>query len=139
MKRRRKPSRKKFTPNKSGTWVYVMLHIPFVWWCKIGITGQTAEKRAKNLDAAMFGFPLPIFAVPIPFAWHVEQWLHGLCAPMSVDFYSGDGHSEWFWLPAAVVAIPVLSALFILSVVFWIGIIAIAATWMFGDIFNFKM
>lgn len=98
--------------------LYLMLHVPCVWWVKIGITGQTAKKRASWIDKEMWGFPVPLFFVVIPYAYEVEQWLHEICGVLNVRFYKGSGCSEWFWLPAVLVAVPtmvVLFAIFILA------------------------
>jgi hypothetical protein len=91
--------------SKSGWILYVMLHVPFLIFCKIGITGVSILGRAKQVDRAMIGFPLPIFFVILPGAYHLEQWLHRAMSGLQVRFYRGDGASEWFWLPAGAVAI----------------------------------
>lgn len=124
--------RRKQHPPEYGTVVYVMVNIPFFWWVKIGITKRSTGHRAKGIDKPMPGFPLPIFAVPLPFAYQVEQWLHDVLRGLSFRFYSGDGSTEWFWLPAILVAIPVLSVLFVLSLTFFFGIAFILACWIFG-------
>lgn len=106
-----------------------MVHFPFVWWWKIGITGQSAAKRAKWIDETMWGFPIPVFFVVIPGAYGVEQWLHEVCAPLNFRFYNGSGATEWFWFPAAIFAIPVmvtLQAIFIVCIC-GIGLIFIYA------------
>ena len=92
--------------NSRGGWVlYLMLHIPAVCFCKIGITGKSAKARAKGLDRAMLGFPLPVFFCVVPGAYHIEQWLHNNLKPLSARFYKGDGSSEWFWILAAPFAL----------------------------------
>ena len=85
--------------------MYLMLHIPAVCFCKIGITGKSAKARAKGLDRAMLGFPLPVFFCVVPGAYHIEQWLHNNLKPLSARFYKGDGSSEWFWILAAPFAL----------------------------------
>lgn len=103
---------------KSGWVLYLMIHFPFIWWVKIGITGRTARKRAGDLEGAVFGYPIPVFVVILPEAYLWEQLLHGLCRPLRANFYRGDGASEWFWFPAAVPAL-----VFMLSVwglYFWL-------------------
>ena len=97
--------------SKAGTILYLMVHFPYLWWWKIGITGRTATARAKDIDEAMFGFPVPVLIVWVPGAYIVEQWLHSVCRGMRADFYSGDGHSEWFWVPAILFALPVMLAI----------------------------
>lgn len=129
MTRRRKPA-----PTEYGTVVYVMVNIPFFWWVKIGITKKSTGTRAKSIDKPMPGFPLPIFAVPLPFAYEVEQWLHDVLSPLSCRFYSGDGSSEWFWAPAVIFAIPVLIVLFTLSTALFITIAFFLVCWVFGAV-----
>lgn len=90
--------------SKDGWVLYLMVHFPFVWWWKIGITGRGATARAADIDEAVFGFPVPVFVAILPGAYFAEQMLHGICRGFRVDFYKGDGHTEWFWFPAALPA-----------------------------------
>lgn len=99
----------KRSKSKAGWLLYVMIHVPFFWWCKIGITGKTSRHRAKQIDRAVFGFPIPVFILIMPGAYHFEQWLHRALSGLRVRFYKGDGASEWFWLPAGLVAIGLAS------------------------------
>lgn len=85
-----------------------MVHFPLVVFWKIGITGRSATARAADIDEAMFGFPVPVFIVVVPGAYGVEQWLHRVCGWLRVEFYKGDGHSEWFLFPAVIFALPVM-------------------------------
>lgn len=103
---------------RSG-WIYLMVHIPFVFWVKIGITGKTAGARAKEIDRAMFGFPFPIMAIYLPGVNRIEKAFHRLCSPLSVRFYKGDGHTEWFWL---IAGLPVFG----IGCLYWWGIYEIA-------------
>lgn len=97
--------------SKSGWVLYLMLHVPAVCFCKIGITGKSAAKRAKGLDRAMLGFPVPIFFCIVPGAYHIEQWLHGSLRGLRAKFYHGDGASEWFWVLAAPFALAVMAGI----------------------------
>lgn len=97
--------------SKSGWTLYLMVHLPFVWWWKIGITGQTAAKRAKAIDRAVFGFPVPVFFVILPGAYFVEQWLHREFSASNIVFYRGDGRTEWFWFWVAPFAFAVMVAI----------------------------
>ena len=94
--------------SKGGAVLYLMVHIPFIWWCKIGIThiGIGAFKRAMDLDKAMFGFPFPISFIYIPSAYTFEQKLHEINRMWNVRFYRGQGASEWFWFPAILTVFP---------------------------------
>lgn len=78
-----------------------MLHFPFVIFAKIGITGVGARKRAKQIDEAVWGFPVPVAIMVLPFVYQIEQFLHGLFSLFRVSFYKGDGHTEWFLVVAA--------------------------------------
>lgn len=84
-----------------------MVHCPFFFFWKIGITGISATKRAEGIGRAVIGFPIPVFILVIPGAYFLEQWLHDICHFLKVDFYKGDGHSEWFWFPAILPALAV--------------------------------
>jgi len=110
---------------KSGWILYLMIHFPFIWWVKIGITGRTAQKRANDLHGVVFGFAIPVFVVILPEAHYWEQSLHGFCRPFRARFYRGDGAGEWFWFPAAV---PVL--VFMLAVWgFYFWLIGLVTDW----------
>ncbi len=104
-----------------------MVHVPFIFFWKIGITGQSASRRAKNIDGQMFGFPFPVFFVIIPGAYHVEQWLHRSLKPLNVRFTQASGKNEWFWFPAAVFALVIMA-------VFWAVYFGIF--WVIITIFN---
>lgn len=86
-----------------GEWWYLMINIPLLVFVKSGITGVTVKSRAKGLDRAVPGIPIPIFAVWLPgdLAYRLEQGSHQFFKPIKAVYYRGDGHSEWFWFPAA--------------------------------------
>lgn len=116
MKRKGKVRRKK-SRTGNGTsavqWLYVLWNLPFIWVVKIGIGGQL-KRRKKQVDKSAPGIDLIIFALPIPFAYQVEQSLHRICAPIRVKF-QGSGHTERFLFPAAIPAIILASVVFTLS------------------------
>jgi len=85
-----------------------MIHLPCPWWIKIGITGKSTRKRAAGINREMWGVPIPVFGLPIPFAAQHEAMLHRHCRRINVRFYKGSGHSEWFWFPAIVPALLVM-------------------------------
>lgn len=89
--------------------LYLMICFPLVVFVKIGITGVGVLKRAKGIDEDMPGLPIPVAFVPLPFVFHVEQALHDLCDPIRFSFYRGSGHTETFWLPAAIPALAVIT------------------------------
>lgn len=96
--------------SKTGHILYLMVHFPFVWWWKIGITGKTAKGRAKQVDRAVFGWPVVVMVVPIPGAYLIEQDLHRRFAFLNCRYYRGDGSTEWFWFPVAVLVLPFMVA-----------------------------
>ena len=110
--------------------LYLMIHIPCVWWVKIGITGKTASSRAKELDKAVLGFPLPIMVMILPGVYGIEQALHRFFRFLSVSFYKGDGHTEWFWIPAAI---PVI----LLGGLYWMGVDALQEGYTGISMFDF--
>lgn len=101
----------------SGYILYLMVHVPWVIFWKIGI-GYDAFKRAKQVDRAMFGFPFPVMVLFIPGAYYVEQALHRQFSFFSVRFYEGDGASEWF----LIVVAPIV---FLLMVSGWLGYVGL--------------
>lgn len=110
--KKRKPRKARTSEKSKDGWIlYLMVHFPAVIFWKIGITGRSATARAADIDEAVWGCPIPVCIVVIPGAYGVEQWLHKVCGFMSVDFYKGDGHTEWFWFPAVLIALPVMLAI----------------------------
>lgn len=86
--------------SKSGWLLYLMVHWPFIWFFKIGITsvGIGAQKRAKQVDRAVIGRPIPIMVLFLPGAYYIEQDLHRRFSFCHKVWYRGDGHKEWFIL-----------------------------------------
>ena len=93
--------RKKANKSKDGWILYLMANIPFFWLWKIGITGGNVFKRAKAVDKDAPGVPVPVFFIVVPGAYFIEQALHGLFFQWRTNYYDGDGHTEWFKIPAA--------------------------------------
>jgi len=96
--------------SKSGSILYLMIHLPFFWWVKVGITSKSAENRAKQVDRAVWGKPRVIMAVWIPGAYFIEQDLHRRFSRLNQRFYKGDGSTEWFLFPVALVLWPLMLA-----------------------------
>lgn len=84
--------------------VYVLWFLPRFWVVKIGYTGKRSgvRNRASSVSRAAPGVAIPVGAMIVPFAWHVEQCLHGLFAGLKWSFYKGDGHTETFVFPAHI-------------------------------------
>lgn len=107
--------------SKSGAILYLMVHVPYIWFVKIGITGKSAKERARGIDRTMFGFPVPVFFCFVPGAYHIEQALHRNLAGLSARFYRGDGSSEWFWIIAAPFALAVMILIWLVEIgVVWL-------------------
>lgn len=113
--------------NSRGGWLlYCLIHIPCIWRFKVGITSLHigAKKRAKGIDKAMFGFPVPIMVLPIPGAYHIEQEMHRILRQWQTNFYKGDGHTEWFILAPLFFTVPIMLAvwgLYLYAVDCWLG------------------
>lgn len=105
--------------------LYLLIQIPFVWWVKIGITAPHigAGKRARQVGRAHFGFPVPIFFVPIPFCYQVEQFLHRMFAGLNCVWYKGDGHKEYFWFPVVAFVLPIMAAVWFFYA--WVVVFAV--------------
>lgn len=108
--------------NSKGGWLlYVMLHVPNVIAWKVGIThtGIGAKGRAKSIDRAVVGFPVPIFFCVVPGAYAIEQWLHKRMSAFKWKFYRGDGASEWFFFVGPLfIALPLM--MLIWAVEIWV-------------------
>lgn len=100
-----------------------MIHFPLVFFWKAGITGKTPGKRARSIDSDMWGFPIPIMFTVIPFgAYRFEQVMKDLWEPFSVDFYDGDGHTEWFFIIGGIL---ILTCVLIVNLMWFLAIAAI--------------
>lgn len=128
MSKRSKPFRlpvffKSRRDSHAGHILYLFMHFPFFWYWKVGI-GYDFWKRAKQIDRAVIGFPIPIMVLFVPGAYYVEQDLHRHFAFFNTRFYVGDGASEWFWIFVA----PIVFALMVSG---WLGYI-----WLFDLCFG---
>jgi hypothetical protein len=99
-------------------WLYVLWNIPFIWTVKVGISGNH-KRRHREVDKSAPGWDFIVYAVRIPFAYQVEQTVHGLMAWCRVGFW-GSGHTERFWVIAAVPAVVLSLAVFVLYRVLWV-------------------
>lgn len=92
--------------NRNAHILYLFVNFPLVIFCKIGITRKSARRRAKQVDRAAPGVPIPIFILFAPFcAYPLEQLLHWLMDGLNVRYYKGDGSTEWFFILAAIPAL----------------------------------
>jgi hypothetical protein len=116
---------RKRTGNGTGRaqWLYILWNFPFIWTVKIGISGDH-KRRHKQVDKSAPGWDFIVYAVRIPFAYQVEQTVHGLMSWCRVGFW-GSGHTERFWVIAAVPAVALSLAVFVLYRVLWV--LALAA------------
>ena len=97
---------------------YLLINIPFFVFCKYGYTGVDVgvKKRAKGIDRAMPGIPVPVFFVVTFFAYDIEQMFHSLASPLRANFYKGDGHTETYWILAALPALCLMVALWCFNI-----------------------
>ena len=100
--------------------LYLFVNFPLVWFCKIGITRKSAKRRARQVDRAAPGMPIPIFILFAPFlAYPIEQGLHWLMDGLNFRYYKGDGSTEWFFILAALPALAVMA----LGWLLWLAVI----------------
>ena len=90
-----------------------MVHVPKLYLVKIGIS-RNVKNRAANITESMPGRAVPIFALPIIGAMSLEKYIHRQCAPLNRPFV-GSGRTEWFYLPAAVVALGIMLIAFLVQ------------------------
>ena len=70
---------------------------------KVGITGYL-ELRFMKISKTSPGIDVLIYAVPISYAYQLEQWIHRKFKWLNCPWF-GSGHSEWFFSPVGIVAI----------------------------------
>jgi hypothetical protein len=85
--------------------LYLMVNVPFLIFWKIGISNSTRAHRSVQVSKAAPGKAVVFWVWDIPNAKAVEGFLHTICAPFNVRYYRGDGNTEWFFFPAAIVTI----------------------------------
>lgn len=136
MARRKRKRKRRSARRRSGNgtwniqWFYVLWNFPCFWVVKIGITGEPITRWA-NIDKTSFGWDFPIYAVRIFCAYQVEQGVHRLCRIMKV-YFNGSGHTERFFVLAAIPALIFSLIVFILQ---WAAIIG-GATFILVTISN---
>lgn len=86
--------------------IYLMWNIPFIWLVKVGIAKNVRVRRG-NISKSMPGNAVVLFSMKVPAARQLESFIHALCWMFSARWF-GSGKSEWFFFPAALIAIPVM-------------------------------
>lgn len=103
--------------------LYIMVNIPLIFLWKIGITtGLACHQRQGEISKASPGKAFVFFYVPVPRARQVEAALHRICGPLKARYYNGDGASEWFFFPAALIAF-VVQIFFVLAWIFFFNLL----------------
>jgi hypothetical protein len=108
-------------------WLYVFWNFPFIWTVKVGISGDW-KTRHKQVDKSAPGWDIPIWCIKIPFAYQVEQFVHGLMFWCRVGFW-GSGHTERFFILAAIPAILISLAVFVIRWALW-GAVVLGVLWL---------
>jgi hypothetical protein len=99
---------------------------------KIGISNSPEIHRQKQVSVAAPGVVVLVCTWSVGNARRWEQTLHGVCKVFKMTYYKGDGHSEWFFMPAALIVfsimiirfaiiILVLASIAYLAVQFWVS------------------
>lgn len=119
--------RKSGNGTSASQYIYLLVYLPIPLFIKVGISGNV-WKRVGFISESLPGFVVPVLWVKVPWAFQLEQAIHGWLSFLSVPFM-GSGKTEWFWLPAAVVLVP-LFALVILAKRIWMFCLALVLTWL---------
>lgn len=106
-------------------WLYVFWNIPFIWIVKVGIAGSV-KKRHSQVDRSAPGWDIPIWYIKIPFAYQLEQFIHSMMSFCRIGFW-GSGHTERFFIIAAIPAIILSLVLFIIEYAFYLFIALLIA------------
>lgn len=94
--------------------VYIFINVPYIWKCKIGISGNVRRRRRK-VSRSTPGFVIPVWVVYVPFAKKLEGQLHRFFGLFKSPFRKGSGRSEWFLtLPVLPLAWLILNFTFLL-------------------------
>lgn len=119
--------RKSGNGTASPQWIYLMVCFPTVFLWKVGISGKVG-RRARQVSDKVFGIAVPVFAVWVPYAWHLEQFMHGIFYMANVRYGKG---REWFLFPVA----PFAFLIMLTAMAFWLAVamfICLVAAWFLG-------
>lgn len=97
---------------------------------KVGIGGDWRQ-RWRTVDRSADGWDIPIWLIYIPFAYPLEQFIHSMMSFAQVPF-NGSGHTERFFIIAAVPAIVLSLFLFIFEYVFYLALALLFAYFVAG-------
>lgn len=104
---------------------YLMVCLPDVRRCKIGITGLHVgtDKRAKQVTKSLPGILIPVFGCILPGYGAFEKMLHWGLKPLHAPYKKGDGHSEIFYFPAPLYAVAFMCGVWLLE--YWAAILVL--------------
>lgn len=98
--------------------IYAMVFFPLGWipipiFWKFGFAQDpiTLFKRDDDVTAAAkWGRFYTVFFVVMPFAYRAEQWFHRRFGWLKFQFYKGNGCKETYTFIAALIALPLMFA-----------------------------
>lgn len=120
------------TKRKSGNgtsnrqWLYLYVNVPLIVLVKVGISGDY-KRRARQVAKSGIGWPVPVFAVRVPFAYQYEQAMHRLFSWFNVRYA---GSREWYLFPIVPVAIGIMLLVLVLDWLVLAGMVAVAWWWL---------
>lgn len=111
--------------------IYIMLNVPFIWKVKIGVsTWGKLKARRKSVSGSTMGFVFPIWVMILPFGTEkLEKNIHHFCKVFNDPFEKGSGKTEWYLLPAALIAWVIIN---ITAVIYWLPFFAVG-WWLLQD------
>ena len=122
--------------------LYLLVCFPDIRRWKIGVTALHvgSKKRAAQVSDSLPGILIPVFFVVVPGYYQMEAYLHWICNPFHAPFKRGDGHSEIFYIQAAIYAFVFMASMWIFEITFveWIFDLNIFWPFVFGIIQNIQ-
>lgn len=106
-------------------YIYVLVNFPYFWVIKVGIGGNK-EKRIRSIDKEAPGKDFCLMSARLHFAYGLEQSIHLMLAPLNYRADPkkwGSGHTERFWFPALLLAIPVILFAWVLQLAVYFFVI----------------
>lgn len=110
----------------ASQFLYLLIYLPIPLFVKVGISGNVWQ-RVGFISESLPGFVVPLLWVKVPFAWQLEQALHGWLSWLSVPFI-GSGRTEYFWLPAVLIVAPIMLFLIVVKRL-WLFLLALFLSW----------
>jgi hypothetical protein len=108
----------KFLSNLGIGVCYLLICVPDIRRCKIGVTGMHigAGERAKQVSDSLPGWLIPVFGCILPgYVFFEKRVMHWGLKPLNAPFKKGSGHTEIFWFPAPIYAVALMCGVWMIE------------------------